>query len=56
MQKRNINKVIVLTLSLVIAFSTVASAKTNSDHSKSSRASACYVDPYPKEDGVDWSK
>lgn len=50
MKKLKINKIIVLTLSLVIAFSTVVSAKTIKDTNKLSKAGVQSIDPFPMED------
>ena len=50
MKKLKINKIIVLTLSLIIAFSTVVSAKTIKHTNKLSRVCVQSIDPFPEED------
>lgn len=54
MKKRNINKAILLTITLIIAFSTVASAK--SINNKATRFSSAQtmesIDPFPKGDAT----
>lgn len=50
MKKRNINKVITLTLGLIIALSTVVSAKTLKTNTYKATVSHDYIDPFPKGD------
>lgn len=52
MKKRNLVKILTITLCLSAIFSTVAMAKENDENKqyKSSKASVCAIVPHPTED------
>lgn len=49
MKRKTLNKILILTLTLSLAFSTVASAKTVKKQSRFATSYSAYIDPFPEE-------